>query len=61
MKIIFCQATHIFDASFRSYAPLFEAYCAGMHIQPEFVYGYVYNFEPSDDAFSSPPTLRLCR
>jgi hypothetical protein len=52
------------DASFRSYAPLFEACRAGTCTQSvhfESVYVYVYNVEPSDDSFLSPPTLRLCR
>jgi hypothetical protein len=43
---------------------LFEAYHAGMCTQPvhfEFVLAYVYNVEPSDDSFSSRPTLCLCR
>jgi hypothetical protein len=49
--------------SFRGYAPLFAAYRAvRLHsqLQFEFVHVYVYNVEPSDYAFSSPPTLRLC-
>jgi hypothetical protein len=52
------------DASFRSYAPLFEAYRAGACTQPvhfESVYVYVYKVEPSDDSSFSPPALRLCR
>jgi hypothetical protein len=42
---------------------LFEAYRARTCIQPvhfESVYFFVYNVEPSDEAFSSPPTLHLC-
>jgi hypothetical protein len=43
---------------------LFEVYHAGTCTHPvhfESVYFYVYNVEPSDDAFSSHPTLCLCR
>jgi hypothetical protein len=52
------------DASFRNYVPLFIASRAGSCTQPvhfQSVYVYVYNVEPGDGAFSSPPTLRLCR
>jgi hypothetical protein len=50
------------DKSFRNYASLFEAYLAGTCTQQVHfasLYVYVYSVEPSDDAFSSPPTLRL--
>jgi hypothetical protein len=61
-RIIFVKQLVSSDSSFRSYAPLFEAYRARTCTQPvhfESVYVYVYNAEPSDDAFSSSPTLRL--
>lgn len=48
----------------RARRPCFKAYRAGTCTQPvhfESVYVYVYSVEPNDDAFSSPPTLRLCR
>jgi hypothetical protein len=42
----------------------FAAYHSGTCTQPvdfESVHVYVYNVEPSDDVFSLPPTLCLCR
>jgi hypothetical protein len=66
-----CREYHFFvkqpmssNTSFMSCAPLFEAYSAGTCTRPvhfESVYVDVYNVEPSDDAFSSPLTLRLYR
>jgi hypothetical protein len=63
-RFIFCKQPVSSDASFGSYAPLFEAYRAGTctrSVHFESVYDYVYNVEPTNDAFSLPTTLRLCR
>jgi hypothetical protein len=62
--VYFLSSNPYFPTRCLAITPLFAAYRTGTCTQSahfESVYLYVYNVEPSDDAFSSPPTLRLCR